>query len=539
MLRPGTPERAGLDPAPIDAFQRALATWENPASGTNYLFPGATALMVRDGTVVHRSASGYAVKYADAKTELPADQQVPARTDTIYDLASVSKLFTSLLAVQQLEAGSLDLETPVAKYLPGFEANGKEKVTIRQLLTHTSGFDSGPVPSLWKGYPDTASRRQAVLDAKPINAPGTTYLYSDLNMLSMQLVLEKVTGKPLDVLLHERITGPLHLDDTGYNPPKSKLDRVAATEYQASPARGMVRGSVHDENAWSLDGVAGHAGVFSTVDDLAVLAQTILNGGVYKGKRVLPEHGVRLLQQNFNQDFPDDSHGLGFELDQIWYMGGLSGPSTMGHTGYTGTSLVIDPASRSFAILLTNRVHPGRSTPSTNAARRGITQTLAKAMPVKAPGNGPSWYADQAGSTTSTVTTGALPAKGPVGVDFDTFVNTEPTDQLVLEASNDDGGTWSQIPMRVKGKGAPGGEVTFLSGQSVRAWWTVHAEVTKADEGVKLRWRYTTDPLYEGRGVNLTGMKVREGDHMLLNSDRPDAPLTAEGWKRNAGTGGK
>jgi CubicO group peptidase (beta-lactamase class C family) len=532
VLHAGTPGRAGLDPAPIEAFQRALATWGDPASGADHLFPGATSLMVHDGTIVQRSASGYAVKYADATAELPPDQWVPARTDTIYDLASLSKLFTSILAVQQLEAGRLSLDTPVAHYLPGFEANGKGGITIGQLLTHTSGFDADPVPSLWQGYPDVPSRRQAILDTKPVNPPGTAYLYSDLNMLSMQLVLEKVTGRPLDTLVREKITGPLHMTDTGYNPPASKLPRTAATEYEASPPRGMVRGSVHDENAWSLNGVAGHAGVFSTIDDLAVLAQAILNGGVYRGHRILGEHGVHLMEENFNQAFPGDSHGLGFELDQIWYMGGLSGPGTLGHTGFTGTSLVIDPASRSFAILLTNRVHPARDTPSTNPARREIATALARALPVEAPGHGRSWYSGQAGHSTSTLTTGKLTASGPLGVDFTTFVNTESTDRLVMEASTDDGGTWHPVPLRATGPGAPTGEVSALSGQEVRAWWKVHAEVPQAGDGLRLRWRYTTDPVYEGRGVNLTGLEVTDGTRVLLDSNSPDTALAADGWQQ-------
>ena len=535
VLRPGTPAGAGLDPGPIQDFRRAIAHWEDPASGEEYLFPGATSLIAHNGTVVHRAAAGYAVKYADTGTELPPDQRVPARTDTIYDLASLSKLFTSLVAVQQLEAGRIDLETPVAHYLPEFAVHGKGNITIRHLLTHTSGFDADPVPSLWEGYPDVPSRRQAILDTAPINPPGTTYLYSDINMLTMQLVLEKVTGQPLDTLVRKNITGPLHMTDTGYNPPASKQARVAATEYQTNPARGMVRGSVHDENAWSLDGVAGHAGVFSTVDDLAVLAQTILNGGVYRGHRILSEHGVELLGSNFNDAFPGDSHGLGFELDQIWYMGGLSGPRTLGHTGFTGTSLVIDPASRSFAILLTNRVHPSRDTPSTNEARRGIAQALAEAMRVRAPGGGRSWHADRGATATSTLSTGSLPADGPVGVDFTTFVNTESTDRLTLEASTDDGVTWKPVRLRVTGEGAPAGEVEALSGQSVRAWWRVRAEVSGAGDGLRLRWRYATDQLYEGRGVDVTRLRVTDGSRVLLDSDRPDAKLTTDGWKELPG----
>ncbi|SEG92348.1 CubicO group peptidase, beta-lactamase class C family [Actinacidiphila yanglinensis] len=527
VLRPGSPGDAGLDAAPIDAFEQQMAGWEDPSAGAGYLFPGATTLMAHDGVVVERSAGGFAVKYADTTTELPPDQWIPARTDTIYDLASLSKLFTSIVAMQQLAAGRIALDTPVAHYLPEFATNGKGDITIRELLTHTSGFDADPVPSLWQGYPDIASREKAILDAKPINPPGTTYLYSDLNMLSMQLVLEEVTGKPLDTLVREGITAPLHLTDTGYNPPASKLPRIAATEYQTSPDRGMVRGQVHDENAWALGGVAGHAGVFSTVDDLAVLAQTILNGGTYRGHRILSGDSVRLMEENFNQAFPGDSHGLGFELDQIWYMGGLSGPQTLGHTGFTGTSLVIDPQSRSFVILLSNRVHPTRNTPSTNPPRRAIGEAMSQAMRVSAPGGGPLWYSGQGGGTTSTLTTGPLTASAPVDVDFSTFVNTESTDLLTVEDSTDGGATWQALPLTVTGEGAPPGTPTSLSGQAVRAWWHVHASVPQQAGAFRIRWRYTTDPVYEGRGVDLAHLSVTSGHPVPGSGD-----LTATGgWK--------
>ncbi|WP_329138994.1 serine hydrolase [Streptomyces sp. NBC_01476] len=529
VLHPGTPRGAGLDAAPIAAFEAQMAHWEDPTAGADYLFPGATTLMAHDGVVVERGAGGYAVKYADATSELPQDQWVPARTDTIYDLASLSKLFTSIVAMQQLEAGRIALDTPVAHYLPEFATHGKGAITIEQLLTHTSGFDADPVPSLWAGYPDLASREKAILDAKPINAPGTTYLYSDLNMLSLQLVLQKVTGTPLDTLVRDGVTKPLRLTDTGYNPPAAEQPRIAATEYQTSPPRGMVRGQVHDENAWAMGGVAGHAGVFSTVDDLAVLAQTILNGGTYKGRRILSGQSVTLMEQNFNQAFPGDSHGLGFELDQIWYMGGLSGPQTLGHTGFTGTSLVIDPQSRSFAILLSNRVHPSRSTPSTNPPRRAIGEALAQAMPVGAPGGGPLWYSGQGGGTTSTLTSGPLPAGAPLDVGFSAFVNTESTDRLFVEDSTDGGVSWQPLPLQVTGTGAPAGSPTSLSGQSVRAWWRVRAEVPPTAATVQLRWRYTTDPVYEGRGVDLAHLSVTSGGHSLL----PAAGLAAAGaWQQ-------
>ncbi|UWE10526.1 serine hydrolase domain-containing protein [Actinacidiphila bryophytorum] len=531
VLHRGSPRDAGLDAAPIQEFERQMAGWEDPAAGAGYLFPGATTLMAHDGVVVERSAGGYAVKYADGTTELPQDQWIPARTDTIYDLASLSKLFTSIVAMQQLEAGRIDLDTPVAHYIPEFAANGKADITIEQLLTHTSGFDADPVPSLWAGYSDIPSREKAILDAKPIHPPGTTYLYSDLNMLSMQLVLEKVTGRPLDALVRDGITGPLHMTDTGYNPPAAELPRIAATEYQTSPARGMVWGQVHDENSWALGGVAGHAGVFSTADDLAVLAQTVLNGGTYAGHRILSQNSVRLMEQNFNQAFPGDSHGLGFELDQIWYMGGLSGPQSLGHTGYTGTSLVIDPQSRSFAILLSNRVHPSRNTPSTNPPRRAIGVALSQAMRVAAPGGGPLWFSGQPGGTTSTLTTGPLTATAPVDVDFSAFVNTESTDLLTVEDSADGGATWQALPLSVTGEGAPAGSPTSLSGQSVRAWWHVHAQVPQQAGPLQIRWRYATDPVYEGRGVDLARLSVTSCGHPVPGA----AQLAATGaWQQAA-----
>ena len=193
-------------------------------------------------------------------------------------------------------------------------------------LSSTSGFDADPVPSLWQGYPDIPSRRKAVLDSKLKNPPGTQYLYSDINLLTLGFIVEKLTGSPLDAVVHDRIAAPLGMADTGYNPPAAKLDRIAATEFEANPPRGMVRGEVHDENAWSLGGVAGHAGVFSTAGDMAVLAQAILNGGSYRGQRILRPETVRSMLTNYNQAFPGNEHGLGFELDQMWYMGALASP---------------------------------------------------------------------------------------------------------------------------------------------------------------------------------------------------------------------
>ena len=379
VLADASPQSVGLDPAPIATAVQQVRGHEEAPPGGHPMYAGAVGLMGHDGKVVERDASGWASRWKTDTEELPRDQWVPMREDTVFDLASVSKLFTSIAVVQLIEERKVDLDAPVATYLPEFAANGKEAVTVKQLLTHTSGFTAW-LP-LYSRYPDKASRIKAVMDQPLTNPPGSTYLYSDLNMITLGVMVERLRGKPLDQVVAERITGPLGMTDTGYNP-KDKA-RTAATEYQRVPDRGMVWGEVHDENAWSLGGVAGHAGVFSTVDDLAVLSQALLNGGSYEGHRILSRKGVDALTTNVNQAFPGDSHGLGFELDQRWYMDSLSGPRTAGHTGYTGTSIVIDFASRSFAILLTNRVHPSRSWGSNKVARRewagGLGQAMARA----------------------------------------------------------------------------------------------------------------------------------------------------------------
>jgi CubicO group peptidase (beta-lactamase class C family) len=533
VLRNGTPADAGLDPAPIRSAERFLDSWTRPDATGHPHFSGAVGLLAHDGVVVDKYAVGGAVRYADgAGTELPADQQVPMRSDTIFDLASISKLFTSITVMQLAEQGKIDVDAPVVKYLPEFGVNGKESVTVKQLLTHTSGFDADPVPSLWQGYPDIPARRKAVLDSKLINAPGTTYLYSDLNLLTLGFLVEKLTGSPLDVVVHDKITAPLGLADTGYNPPASKLDRIAATEFQVNPPRGMVRGQVHDENAWSLGGVAGHAGVFSTVGDMAVLAQTILNGGSYGGHRILRPETVRSMLTNYNQAFPGDDHGLGFELDQMWYMGALASPITAGHTGYTGTTFVIDPESRSFAILFTNRVHPSRNWGSINLAREKWGTALAKAMAVRPTTGRDAWYSGIGDLATATLTSRPLTARGgSLDVSFDAFVDTEVTDPLIVESSTD-GVTWQPVTVRATGPGAPDGDVNSLSGNGHRAWWKVTAKVVTTAP-VSLRWRYGTDAHYTGRGVFVDRLQVTERGRTILDGEREGATFTLSGWTLN------
>ncbi|MFC3898963.1 serine hydrolase domain-containing protein [Lentzea rhizosphaerae] len=470
-LRESNPYWANLDPAPINTALRQLREFQKPQANGKPLFAGAVTMYVHDGKIVTHDRTGYAVLYKDQETQLPERERVPMQKDTIFDFASISKLFTSIAVIQQVEQNKVDIDERVATYLPEFGVNGKENITVKQLLTHTSGLE--PFIALWKLYPDVPSRIKAVMDVKPKSTPGTTYVYSDLNLITLGELVHRVSGKTLDQAVRDGITKPLNMKDTGYNP-KAKA-RTAATEFQSAPPRGMVRGEVHDENAWSLGGVAGHAGVFGTAKDLAILGQTILNGGTYQGRRILSEHSVELMLTNFNQQFPDNAHGLGFELDQRWYMGGLSGMGTAGHTGYTGTSFVIDKASRSIAILLTNRVHPSRDWGSVNPARRVVADGLANALAVKA--NGRQWRATTSGGT--------LTADRPVEV----FVDVDKGDKLTIQ--HWDGTQW----------------------QDVRAITTTSRRWVPT-EPVKTRFVYTKAGQYNGRGVYV---------HARGN-------VTAEGW---------
>jgi CubicO group peptidase (beta-lactamase class C family) len=523
-LRWGTPQQAGLVPGPVRQMADDVAGFLAPQANGRPMYAGAVVLAAHDGVVVTHEAVGHAVRYADgAGTELPPAQQVPMRRDSIFDLASVSKLFTSIAVLQQVERGRLDLDASVASYIPAFAAHGKGAVTVRQLLTHTSGLPAWlPLYSRWS---TPEERIAAVYDVSPLAPPGTRYVYSDLNMITLGELVELASGTPLDVAVREGITEPLGMGDTGYNPAPTEQARVVATEDQPWTGRGVIRGSVHDENAWSLGGVAGHAGVFSTARDLAVLAQTILNRGRYDGQRILSADSVAALLTDENTAFPGDSHGLGFEIDQRWYMDALSGPGTVGHTGYTGTSLVLDTRSRSFVILLANRVHPSRDWGSNNVARRAVARDLALALPVRPRHGRDAWFSGVGDSRTATLTVPVDVSRrdGRVRLESDLWFDTEPAaDVVTLEASRDAGRTWSAL--------------RTWSGNGDRRWHDVAVPLAADGPGqLLLRWRYTSDALYQGRGVYVDGLRVVGQRGPLFDDDRArDARrIRADGWVRS------
>ncbi len=387
MLRPGSPERAGLDPAEL---RRLVHDVRALPEGPRPWCAGAVVLAGRGPVIAVAEAAGWAVRYAGAggsatprttgdtptdtsphptattPVELPPPDRVPLSVDTPFDLASLTKLCTTIAVVQQVERGALVLDAPVARYAPECTGVAAHGITVRQLLTHTSGLR--PELPLYE-LPDVPARLRALRAEAPSGEVGA-YVYSDLNMLLLQEVLQRVTGRRLDRLVRDGITRPLGMTGTRFGP----CPGAAATEDQRRPwakaDRGMLRGEVHDENAWALGGVAGHAGLFGTARDLAVLCRTLLNGGSYGAARILGPDHVRLMLA---------APGLGFGVDQAWFMGELAGRGAAGHTGFTGTSLVLDPATDTFLVLLANTVHPRRQPPDNGPRVRAAT-ALARAV---------------------------------------------------------------------------------------------------------------------------------------------------------------
>ncbi len=318
-----------------------LLAAELPDAGHRGRFPGAVGLIARDGEVVDATAVGEAVRYADDRGTLAADR-VPVAADTIYDLASVTKLFTTVVLLRLVAGGRLTLDTPVAEVLG--EYADRAAVTLRHLLTHTAGLPaSRAVTDEAPGAP-AAEHWRLALTAPLLTEPGARHVYSDLGLIAAGRVAEEVAGTPLDALVRVHVTGPLGMADTAYRPPSAARRRIAATEYQ--PGRGMVRGVVHDETAYALGGVCGHAGLFGTAADLLRFGEALRTGALVDPALLT---SVRLPTERFTQ-------GVGVRIESA---GPLRG--AFGHTGFTGTSLLVDPARRLTVVLLTNRVHPSRA----------------------------------------------------------------------------------------------------------------------------------------------------------------------------------
>jgi CubicO group peptidase (beta-lactamase class C family) len=542
-LRPGTPRAAGLIPEQVARIAEEAARFMTPGPGRPApSHPGFALMAVRDGLIVSHAAAGHAVRYAgwDAErsqpVELPPEQWVPMTPDTLFDVASVTKLFTTTVAVQLAERGVLGLDEPVARYLPEFAAEdpAKAAITVRHFLIHRSGLVS------WLNLyalPDDEARLTAIYRSPLRREPGSGYEYSDLNLITLGKLLQRVTGLPLDRLVAERITGPLGMRDTMFNPPPELLSRTAATEDQPWTGRGLVRGSVHDENAWSFGGVAGHAGIFSTARDLAVFGQLLADGGRYGRTRLLAEDTVREMLTDHSADIGASPRGLGWQLDQRFYMDALSGPVTAGHTGYTGTSVIVDPVRRAVFVLLTNRVHPTRDRGTDSVYRRAPARAFARAFPVRPATGGTAWFAGMADGETAALTAvlgSAGPLPGTADVGFRLWYDTEPRwDVGAFEASGDGGAGWAAVPLTLSAGAWRWTTDGTFHGFSGRRWLTATARLPAGT--TQLRWTYARDGGYQGRGVYVDGIRVTDGRRLLFSDDRPRdaARLTADGWTRS------
>ncbi len=354
-------------------------------------YAGAVALAMVDGKVTMHTAVGHALRYAAGPKELPAAKRVAMRTDSIFDVASLTKIYTAILVLQLVDQGKVDLAAPVQTYLPGFVGAGKERVTVAMLLSHTGAL---PVGAKVTGLPDNTARRKAVLTTPLLSGatPGDAFRYSSTGLMVLGQMVERLTGKSLDKALTDHVATPLGLKDTGFLPLKwlsaaAKSQRLVATDARTS--RGLLRGIVHDDVCNVLGRVAGHAGVFATAKDVAVVGQMLLNGGTYNGRRILSAAVVKQMLTNANKGKkaydaerpgrPAD-HGLGVVLNQPWFMGKLSGPTTFGHTGFTGTSLLVEPRRKLVLVLLTNRAHPNWRWANPDPVRVAVANAVAATL---------------------------------------------------------------------------------------------------------------------------------------------------------------
>jgi len=303
--------------------------------------PGAVLLVGHNGAIVYQKAVG---------NRTAGQNPEPMTTDTIFDLASLTKVIATTTCVMRLEQlGQIKLNDPLAKYIPDFGQNGKQDVTIRMLLTHYSGLPADiDLKEAWNGTDEGYSRANA---AKLINAPGSTFLYSDVGFVVLGELVQKVGGMPLDQYAQTYVFGPLGMTSTRFNPPTSWGPRIAPTQRDEHTGQ-MVRGTVHDPTAHQMGGVAGDAGVFSTAEDVAKFAQALLNGGAPILSSLIVEK-MTTPQQPSNMP---NVRGLGWDIDSPFSStrGELLPVGSFGHTGFTGTSLWIDPTTNTYVILLTN-----------------------------------------------------------------------------------------------------------------------------------------------------------------------------------------
>ncbi len=340
----------------------------------SHLIPGGVLLISRNNQILYRKAYG-------SKAWLPEHE--PMTTDTIFDAASLTKVIATTPCVMRLfEQGKIRLDDPVTKYLPEFQG-GKSDITIRLLLTHFSGLPPDlELTPVWNGY---ETGIQKALTIKPINPPGAKFVYSDINFILLGEIVRRLSGQTLAEFAHDQIYVPLGMNETGFLPSPALSARIAPTEYEEQ--NGMpFRGVVHDPTARFMGGIAGHAGVFTTADDLAKYAQMYLNQGTLNGAHIFNPETVRKFTEPGSPADQPILRGLGWDIDSPFSSnrGELFPIGSFGHTGFTGTSVWIDPRSQSFVIFLTNVVHLKRGN-SLSSLRSRLATTIASTFGLDVP----------------------------------------------------------------------------------------------------------------------------------------------------------
>ncbi len=355
-------EAPALREAPRPAFEQIDKIVEEEIEKGN--FPGAVVLVGRQDEILYWKAFGHQVIEPNVE---------PAGKDTVFDLASLTKPIATAPSIMILkDRGTINLDDYAGKYLPAFACNGKEEVRIRHLLTHTSGLPAYTDAAALKeqfGSPCPEKVIEKICSLQAASMPGEEFRYSCLGYITLAKIVEVVSGKNIDAFSRENIFAPLGMTHTTYNPPESWRKDIAGSElWHGLPAREhtakmavpqtdgpLFRGTVHDPLARLMAGVSGNAGLFSNAYDLSIYCQMLLNGGTYKGKRILSAEAISLLT---TEQALGRTYGFDVKSSYSWVKGSYASERAFCHTGYTGTSIVCDPASKTFVIILANRVHP-------------------------------------------------------------------------------------------------------------------------------------------------------------------------------------
>ena len=360
-----TPTGAAVDISRFAAIQPLIEK-----AITEHKLPGAVVLIGIGERTLYETAIG-------RRAVVPAAE--PMTQDTVFDLASLTKVVATTTSVMILvEEGRIGLDDRVATFIPGFERYGKENITIRHLLTHASGLR--PDVDLADSWSGSDRAIALAIEEVPLSAPGTRFAYSDINFLLLGDIIRRVSGQPLDRFSHDRIFAPLGMTNTGFTPDESARGSIAPT---GDPK--ALRGVVHDPTSRRMGGVAGHAGLFSTATDLATFCRMILGGGARQGVRILSPLAVARMTSRATPVEERTVRALGWDIDSSFSenRGELLPFGSFGHTGFTGTSLWLDPASGLFVVFLSNRTHPDGKGDVTQLRSR--VATIAASAVVSAP----------------------------------------------------------------------------------------------------------------------------------------------------------